>query len=440
MYGPDMVAARVDQLLAAPAFAKALPSAQWLLTDYPVSDCQWMTKQLDRLWDPDRATQTRAFTAEEQEFVTHERLRGKLDYPYWAERYSYITHPAKGLASLYPLWNSQRHFLARIGQEEWKRHQVRHPDGLLANVLKARQLGLSTLCQSILAHRITTQSYTKAMIASDVPANSGSQGLFGLLELTIEHVPWWLKPAERSHRQNEGILFDNHSNVIVESGLSMKGALQEDGGSQGQIGRSRTIQMAHISEVSTWRNPSQLDDALLPAIPQTPRTFCAFESTAKGYNWWYDHWKAADSGHHPRFINVFIPWYIEPDKYWLPVPADWTPDEGLVKYSDAIFEDSIRWLGHRHRLTPEQLYWYACSRRAAEAKGDAGLAKFLEEFPARAEEAFQFSGRSIFSPMLLDRLRRERRPVRDLWEVRPASELLQRPGHRDVARMGERQA
>lgn len=412
MYSRALADAALARVLASP-LGKAYPAGVERL---PVDTCRSYVRRLAEAYDPKRGP-TRALSSDEQVFVQNERLLAKLDYQYWAERYAVIIHPAKGVSPMFPLWESQTLILSQLAEQQEQRAASGHPDGLIFNVLKGRQLGCSTLCQSIIAHRITTQSYTKAMIASDVPENSGSTGLFGMLELTVEHLPWWLTPGERFHQKDAHIVFANHSSVVVESGKSMKGGKQDDGGQKGQIGRSKTYSMVHLSELSTWENPHTIDDSLSPAVAQTPRTFWAKESTAKGrHNWWHEEWQATERGV-GRSFNIFIPWYAERSKYWLPVPEGWEPPGYCLEYAERVARHAPRWMRRAFQLSAEQLYWYYSMREAAEEKGV--LYKFLEEYPAEPEEAFQYSGRSIFTPAELDRLRNHAREPRQLYLVQP---------------------
>ncbi len=427
MYSRAIVDRRLAQLLASPLGAplRALPGGG--PQRYSVSDRELFTRQLDRI-DAKTGLPSTPLTSDEQLFIVNERTLTKVDYEYWATGYAKIIRPDLGLSPLYPMWESQTLMLAEIGMQEERKWDQGHPDGLLFNILKGRQLGASTLCQSMLAHRVTTQSYTFGLIASDVPENSGSTGLFGKLELTVEHLPWWLKPQELFHTKNQHIVFANAkggagSSVLVEAGKSMKGALQDDGGSKGQMGRSKTYSVLHLSELSTWENPGQIDDALLPAVPQTPRTLMALESTAKGRgNWWHQQWNATQKGL-GRFFNIFIPWYAEKTKNWRPAPAGWVPDSDTLAYARRVEEVAPTYMRRSFRLTREQLYWYYTERLAAIEKG--ALYKFLEEQPAEPAEAFQYSGISIFPPRVLDDLRNTVRPVKALYAVEPASYITE---------------
>ena len=337
----------------------------------------------------------------------------------YASKNCQIIRPDRGISPMYPLWESQELILASLAEEEEKRYAAKHPDGLVANILKGRQLGCSTLAQSMVAHRVTTQSYTKGMVASDVPENSGSTGLFGMLELTVEHLPWFLVPAEKFHTKSQHIVFNNFSSVVVEAGKSMKGGLQDEGGQKGQLGRSKTYSCVHLSELSTWEYPETIDDSLDPAIARTPRTLWLKESTAKGrHNWWHQEWLATERGY-GRSFNIFIPWYAERSKYWLPVPDGWEPPDYCLEYAERVNRHAPRWMRRPFTLSKEQLYWYFSQYEAAQEKGI--LYKFFEEYPAEPEESFQYSGRSIFSPEQIDRLRNCARPLKVLYQIAPAS-------------------
>src|SRR5258708_36600191 len=75
-------------------------------------------------------------------------------------------------------------------------------------------------------HRVTTQTHVRALLASDVPDNSGSEGLFGMYERLVANLPWWLAPPEKFHQKNQHIVFETGSAILVESGKSLKGGPQ----------------------------------------------------------------------------------------------------------------------------------------------------------------------------------------------------------------------
>lgn len=281
----------------------------------------------------------------------------------------------------------------------------------------------STLCASLGTHRVTTHTHVRALLASDVPDNSGSEGLFGMYERFLTHLPWWLTPRQQFHTKNQHVIFENGSALLVESGKSMKGGLADEGGTKGNLGRSKTFSVVHLTELSTWERPEQIDDGLMPAVPRTPRTLGMKESTAKGrHNWHHEDWLASVRGR-GRFLPIFIPWYAEPSKYWLPVPLGWVPLDSTTQHAMLAEREGPKWLGHPVRLTREQLYWYEQTRLDYTEKRK--LSKFLEEFAHDPEACFQSSGRSIFGIEDLQYLDSLAKPPIDVWSVNPARELAE---------------
>ena len=412
----DLAQSRLERV-----YASALPFG---LIRHPVAYCESMAKRLANAVAPD-GTPQRRLTPEEDAFIGNERLLSKIDYRYTAERYHYIRGD-RGLQRLYPLWEPQEVILSRLAALQQDRATAGHPDGLLANILKARQEGVSTLVQSLVAHRVTTHTHVNALTASDVPENSGSEGIFGKFELIVDHLPWFLRPATKFHKKDTHWVFGNGSWMTVESGKSMKGGLQDEGGTKGNLGRSKTFTVFHLTELSTWERPEQIDDGLLPAVPRSALTIGLKESTAKGrHNWHHEDWLEAVRGAGNgavggRFIAVFLPWYALA-RYWLPAPLDWTPDEATMAHAVKAEAEGPRWLSRAVILSRNQLYWYEQTRADYIRKGE--LAKFLEEYAADPEECFQHSGKSIFSHDQLAYLDRLARPMIDCWTVNVARDL-----------------
>jgi hypothetical protein len=214
--------------------------------------------------------------------------------------------------------------------------------------------------------------------------------------------------------------------MSVESGKSMKGGLQDQGGTKGNLGRSRTYTVAHLTELSTWERPEQIDDGLLPAIPRSPRTLVVKESTAKGrHNWHHQDWLGAIRGRGQgavagRFLPIFLPWYAHAS-YALPAPVDWSPDASTHAHAQKVTREGPVWLGRPVTLTRAQLCWYEQTRADYVSKG--ALAKFLEEYAADPEECFQHAGRSIFTHDQLAYLERLSKPMIDCWGVNIARDL-----------------
>lgn len=211
------------------------------LREYTPEEC---TEFGDRLSDAfgEKGEPLRAYTPEEQGFVENELLMTKASYRYWAQRYCFINAEGTGLKKMFPLLETQEYVLRRLGKREEEIAEV-GGGGIFVNFLKgSRQVGGSTLAESILCHRATTQNNIFGLMASHEPGPKGSGYLFAMFERMYDGLPWWLKPSEIAHVKNEEIAFEGGTRLWVESGKAMKGAK----GQRGQIGRGLTISTAHL--------------------------------------------------------------------------------------------------------------------------------------------------------------------------------------------------
>jgi hypothetical protein len=422
MYHPDVVAARESALLrSSEALARLYPHG---LQIYPVAETRDRTRILAALQTPKGLS--RSLTPEEDHFIATTRLRVILDYQYFAASFIVIDQEARGLRPLFPLWESQRFTLDVLGGLEKDRLASGYPDGLLLNILKARQLGESTLAESLLAHRLLTRSHVRALCGADVEDQAGY--LFRMVGRIYDHLPWFLRPSRFPFVKNREMGFSNGSFLKTAWGKSTRGALQAVSGaegSKGAIGRGQTYSVVHISELATWENPEQLDTALFPTIPIHPETLVILESTAEfAGDWWHQHWQTAAEGL-GRFTNVFIPWGVEPQKYSLPAPPDWTPSPQTLEIAAKAERELHRWLGHAVSLSRDQLYWYETTRAFYTRKGELGA--FLKEYPSDDQECFQYAGKAIFTIEQLDQIDAagSRRRLQDVWAVEPAREIAE---------------
>jgi hypothetical protein len=388
----------------------------------PIDACWALREHLDSLRD-ESGTLLRPLTPEENTFILHETLLATIDYRYWSDRWATIAKETQEAAPISPRWASQELFLARMGTVEDDHAASGNPDGVLINILKARQLGISTECEVILAHRVTTQPTVRGLVAADSPEQS--EYLLSMAEFVIESLPWWLKvKAVPPTVKGKILTFQTNASIRVGAGKSMRGGLADKGKSKGQLGRGKTWTTVHLSEISTWERPEQIEDSLMPGVPRRGHVFVARESTAKGrFDYWHREWNKARDGV-GRYTNIFIPWYIEPDKYWLPAPEGWEPSPSTKQHAEAVELDSPKWcLGATHRLSREKLYFYEATRVSFESDGE--LYKFFEEYPATPEEAFQHAGRSIFPAAVLEALKGQERPPVSICAVEPLKDIAQ---------------
>jgi hypothetical protein len=407
VYHPRLVtqriAARMDQVrLRLPHFelpSRSPEEAQALAADLPAVDAEGVP--------------VRSLTPGEQTFVLQELVRCACDAKYWLAAYAAIKVKAQALQTLV-LLESQEVAFDHIARVELDCAEQRRYDGLLFVVLKARQLGMSTLIEALMMHRTSFTPYTTALVASDEEANSAH--LFDIAERVYDNLPWWLRPTKTFHVKNHEIVFGQiDSEFICRWGRSMGGGKNADQLGRGQVGRSWTIPLFHISELATWENPDQLDEALFGSVPVLPTSMGFLESTGRGrHNWWHQRWSASVDGS-GRFVPIFIPWYAESQSYRRPAPSGWEPQTLTKAHAEQALSISQRWCHRVIRLDRDQLYWWETERADYAKRGK--LAKFLAEYCADPEDSFQNTEGSVFGGDLLYHASQNRRPEVGVFDL-----------------------
>jgi hypothetical protein len=400
MYHPEIARKRLDRLVDL-VRKRTDPLFEPRISEIKEID-GWIAR-LEGVFDSEKGLK-RALSEAEQRFILNEVTISKADFSYWAARYPRIKTKEQTLSRIV-LLESQEIILERVAAAELAAVSRETGDGILLAILKARQLGASTLTEAMIAHRCFFYSNTTALVAGDVPEQSAY--LFDMIERVYDNLPWWMRPELTFHVKDRQMWFGPlDSLILVESGKSVRGGSDLERG-RGQMGRGKTYPLVHGSEISTWENTEQIDDSLLPAIPEHPRTLAIFESTARGRgNYWHNAWILAKKGL-GRFTPVFIPWYAESRTYTRPAPLDWHPSEIALAHALKAREVSARWCGRSIALTRDQLFWW--ERKRAEAIEKKNLHVFLAEYCADDLEAFQNTSRSVFPAEVLHELRQHAR-------------------------------
>ena len=249
-------------------------------------------------------------------------------------------------------------------------------------ILKARQLGFSTLTEGLIFHSCATRENVNALIVAH--REDATNNLFRMSKLFYDELPKPVKPMLRASNAQE-LVFENPSKLRSEReakpGLRSRIRCATAGGRG--IGRSDTLQCVHLSEYAFW--PDGADGkastlaGILQAVPSMPGTMVVIESTANGFEDFKERWDAAVAGEND-FEAVFFAWFENPE-YAMPVVpgTEWTPEE--------------RELRDAYQLSDEQLQW----RRWCIANNCGGsLDVFRQEYPASPGEAFLHSGTGVF--------------------------------------------
>ncbi len=258
--------------------------------------------------------------------------------------------------------------------------QYRDGRPMRAIVLKARQMGFSTLAQGILFKRTLTRRGVRSGIIAH--RDEAAAHLYEMSKLMLERLPDALRPAVAANNARE-LAFSG-------AGGGLGGSIRVMTAGGAGIGRSDTFQNLHISELAFWPGDKRLTLAgAMQAVPDRPDTMVIIESTANGFDEFKRMWDRAVAGE-SEFVPVFCAWWELEEYRREPEPgAQWTDEE--------------RALCARYGLDDWQLAW----RRWCIENNCAGdLDLFRQEYPACPEEAFLSTGACVFDKArIAERLR-----------------------------------
>lgn len=260
-------------------------------------------------------------------------------------------------------------------------------------ILKARQLGFSTLIQLIELDAAVFTSNLRAGVIADTIDNVTI--IFrDKIRFAYDRLPEGIR-AERFPIQDSAteLLLSNNSSVRV--GTSM---------------RSGTLQYLHISEFGKIcaKSPDKAKEIMTGAIPAVaPDGFLFVESTAEGREGpFHDMVERSRKRMGRRHLPIeekfhFFSWFNRRE-------YEVDPDGVIVTQKDHEYFDELERKSGA-RLTPEKRAWYVLTR------GTLG-ADMKREYPSTADEAFEASNEGAWYREQFDRMRTERRICRVPYE------------------------
>lgn len=269
-------------------------------------------------------------------------------------------------------------------------------------ILKARQLGVSTLIILLVAIRIIFSYGVTAVLGSADRVKT--RLMSDMLFLFYDMLPFWLRPqwSHRVETDQGGLRF-----ATMASGVSFQHGAQKSG-----IARGTTPTIYHLSEVASYLDPiRQIEAALLKAVHASPAVFGALESTGEGDKGWLpDTWRHAKENWpkgRARLCPLFLPWFCGTDLYptqtWLrmrPVPHNWKPNRDTREHAAkaALYVRShpllAKHLGRDYSIPRHQQWFWEVEHEQAKAKGMESI--FLQEMAGDDVEALQRSAESVF--------------------------------------------
>ena len=254
-------------------------------------------------------------------------------------------------------------------------------------VLKARQIGFSTLTEGIIFKNTATKFNVNSGIITH--KEEATTNLFNMSKRMYDNLPENMKPSLKRSNAKE-LIFDNDEGTGLKSKIKCMTA-----GSSG-VGRSDTFNYLHISELAFWgKNAKETSIGLFQAVPNLPNTMIVIESTANGFEYFKELWDMAVNGE-SDFVPVFVGWN-ELDDYKMP-------------YTGFELTDYEKNLQKIYDLSLEQLSW---RRWCIKNNCGGDEQQFKQEYPINPQEAFISSGNCIFDKeIVINRIQELPKPLK----------------------------
>lgn len=234
-------------------------------------------------------------------------------------------------------------------------------------VLKARQLGISTVSQGIVYNWMFMFPGSNGLVIAH--ENDASQSLYEKSQLFWEEWPFKQLYTAKHATQKRMTWLETRSSLRIATAKNI------------QSGRSRTLHAIHASECAFWEDPEPLMVGLRQSLPSKPGTIIIVESTANGVgNWFHQTWLDAVADKN-EYLPLFFPWWKHPEYRHPVLSLNW----------QEMDEDERLLL--RLGASPEAIEW---RRWAIPNLSQNSLEQFQQEYPSTPREAFLTTGRNVF--------------------------------------------
>jgi hypothetical protein len=358
----------------------------------------------------------------EESVILSEIERCGADFSYAARNYFWIINKETKQDQLLKLWESQEYLLGELMRLRAMGRSQR------IIIIKSRQLGMSTVAESLIAHRSFFSKNADSFIVSYDDDHAAY--LFGIVLHIYDKLPWWMRPMESSREFKKGLILDNPEpddrrlNPGLNSKITAKGAMAVTG-----VGQGRGLAFAHISEFADFIEDKAreiIEEDIENALVDSVASAGILETTPKGAGTYsHDLWLRMEKlGDRATWMPVYLPWFFDRSKRMISLP-DWRPKQEEADIRTRAMQDWVRCdnaeceqfhrrhsalrdisgttcrtcgtgIVHPHVVPSEQLAWMQWRREGVEGD-EKSINKLLQEQSSTAEESFRVSGVRLFS-------------------------------------------
>lgn len=264
-----------------------------------------------------------------------------------------------------------------------------------ARILKARKMWISTLIEGRFYWKVSHKMGVNAKIMTE--ADESRDTLLRMVKIYHDFMPPELKPITRASNE-KALVFDDENGRGLKSRYDVKTC-------DSKGGKGMTTHFNHWSEAAYFSlasldNLSGLMESIPSKHPGILGTEKIDETTANGasgyvYDGWQETEKIKADGGEPEYINIFVPWTFDKG-YTLKVT------ENQAKEIISTLSDEEKWIlrfvnPDGSNVTIGNLAWRRW--KIGNVIAPLGFTKedfFKQWYPMTPEEAFIYSGKSIF--------------------------------------------
>lgn len=269
----------------------------------------------------------------------------------------------------------QRHFVKEVG--EGLDRDIRW-----FNILKGRQEGISTICLALDLFWTAKHPGLQAGVITDTDSNK--EMFRETLTRYWDSLPRTMKSPIKIHNRNL-LAFRNRSTLQYMVAGVRQG---------GNLGRAKALNFIHATECSSWADEEGLASLQASLAEKSPNRLYVWESTARGFDLWYDMCQTAKRAISQKFI--FIGWWLKEDYSFSEQDREYQVYWASAPHLNAAERESVRKVKQYYDvdITPGQIAWYRWHLNEKKNSDDMWM---RQEFPWDEEEAFVVAGSQFFT-------------------------------------------